>query len=174
MLQILIMNNIIDSGSPAMDLLKEEAAASCGVCYEILNDMACDICQSFCHVGCMVSSDLEKCNSCGAKKIHDNFGEALERQTSSSPQVTWPKSIVCDATDTFVSDGPLVVSGRTSQCKQSKKETESVSNKQRERRQFGLKLRKWEEELKAREAQCTGATKEFASLEDYVTLKLEM
>ena len=67
-----------------------------------------------------------------------------------------------------MSDGLLVVSGRTSQCKQSKKETESVSNKQRELRQFNLNLRKWEEELKTKETQCTGATKEFASLEDYI------
>ena len=59
-------------------------------------------------------------------------------------QVAQPKSVGNTVSDIVVNGEPPVTS-RRSQCKQSKKETESVSNKQRELRQLDLKLRKWEE-----------------------------
>ena len=78
-----------------------------------------------------------------------------------------PKSVGNTVSDMVV-NGESPVSSRSSQCKQPKKETESISNRQRELRQLGLKLRKWEEELKLRETKCNDATKEFTRLEDYV------
>ena len=57
---------------------------------------------------------------------------------------------------------------RSNQSKPSKKDIDANGNKQRELRQWDLKLRKWEEELKLREAKSNDMTKDFSRLEDYV------
>ena len=54
------------------------------------------------------------------------------------------------------------------QAKQNKKEVDTNSNKQRELRQWDSKIRKWEEELKLREAKSNDVSKEFTRLEDYI------
>ena len=109
-LQLPSINNAIDLSSTAMAILNEEV---CGVCDNSLeNDEAiCDICKSSCHAACMVVSDPERCNCCGAKEMQDKLSSELEWQNAdilTNQQAALPKSVGNTVSDMVVNGEPPV------------------------------------------------------------------
>ena len=186
-LQIPSISNSNDLDTPAIAILIEETGQMCGVCDKNIDtkEVTCDTCKSSCHVTCMVDSDPEKCISCGAYEMQDQHSSTPEPQvekrtssqstlqphidlsTSNEVEIVQSKSASTSVKDASVNQ-ETTAPNRSNQSKPSKKDIDGNGNKQRELRQWDLKLRKWEEELKLREAKSNDMTKDFSRLEDYV------
>ena len=178
-LQIPSISNPVSSATPAVAILIEETGQICGACDKNMDadGATCDTCKSSCHVNCMLVSDPEKCVSCGANEMQEQLSTKSTQQVEGgSPKQ--PSMLPCQPSMEPHTSQPMPVRHGSSDqsatapksvpAKSNKKEIDSNGNKQRELRQWDTKLRKWEEELKLREAKTNDITKEFSRLEEYV------
>lgn len=160
------------AGGTAMEILKQEIM--CPICDTYISgvESVCGTCTSVFHPQCMSDTNEEICLACAANELQiTETDSTLKMNTlhSPSPHINVPpeaikveKSIQLNSKDqeTQLQNGV--------RSKKDGPASQSNSLKQREIRQSELKLRKWEEELKIREAKCTEAYQGVSRLEDYV------
>ncbi|MCG8075648.1 MAG: hypothetical protein JAY75_05335, partial [Candidatus Thiodiazotropha taylori] len=174
------------SDTCAAAILHEESADLCCVCDSHVGENAnrCSVCTLICHDDCMCRdpAGIEKCLTCAASHLHN---EATQLSSGQDPEAT-QEPISSPDGDTTIQQGPH--SGKPSNetkadsavnpNKPSPSETKSQKDKkgaqdttgvkQRELRQQELKLRKWEEELKIREAKAAELENDKRRLEEYL------
>ena len=150
------------ASSIAVDLLEEEKETMCMVCSsseQSENNNMCDICSNSCHDKCAVIDTAKgtvTCLSCAA------INEQRERQKENEPTQV---HISEESTQSQQNS-----ESKTIQKKQQKGKGEDTNTvKLSEIRQKELKLKKWEEELKVREAKLVNAEKDRVRLQTYVT-----
>ena len=155
----------------ALNILKEESSPVCSICDTLINgnESVCGICTSVFHPKCMSETNEEMCLACAANELQLNEGTAKNNTLHSpSPTVQLPRiTQKAESSIKLNQNGPEAPSN-SAPTKKDVAMAQSNSQKQRELRQTELKLKKWEEELKIREAKCSETYQSVSRLEDYV------
>ncbi|MES9884384.1 MAG: hypothetical protein ABW185_26350 [Sedimenticola sp.] len=147
----------------AQDILSEELSATCTVCsLELTGDeAACTDCSSVCHLTCMDQHHNEMCISCAAlahqSELHVQQ-PTIDNLPPTIPTISSPKQ--------HISVTPEVTLRNESKATKNSQGANVI--KQRELRQQEMKLKKWEEELKIREARNADTLNESKRLEEYL------
>ncbi|MES9882773.1 MAG: hypothetical protein ABW185_18045 [Sedimenticola sp.] len=165
----------------AQDILNEENSATCPVCsQDLLDDEAtCSKCYAVCHSQCMNTHDPDICLSCTATnqqmnitphtQVHtdiDSDTQTKHIMTENARSVNNTDIHHCGQTKTDTNNS----SNKNAEAKQQRNSSDSNTIKLRELRQLEQRLRKWEDELKFREAKSKDITNECRRLEEYLAM----
>ena len=159
--------------SIAVDLLHEEGDKLCVVCDTLGQDKVdmCELCSNVCHVKCSrtdVESDTFMCLSCVGRREQDSVrSDIAQKGTQKELGMVNTDNQHCSGS----SEESVTQATQTRTTKKDDK-VETTNIKMKDLRQKELKLKKWEEDLKIREAQLTNTENERIRLQTYVS-KLE-
>ncbi|MCG7868272.1 MAG: hypothetical protein JAY74_18145, partial [Candidatus Thiodiazotropha taylori] len=176
-----------NSDTCAAAILHEESADLCCVCDSQIDNDAnrCSICNLLCHNDCVCrgQGDDDLCLTCAANQVQrtdaqlgDSPPPASQQQTDSGTldysddpgqQLTQTQNHNNEST-VNPNETKTTQSKANKGPKEKKPPQDTAGVKQRELRQKELKLKKWEEELKIREAKTAELEGDKSRLEDYI------
>ena len=169
----------------ANDLLLEEVSQLCSVCDHTVteDDIACLKCNQLCHISCMDPDNSDICIACvsAENQIHQtsniehNTVKPCDKMVNQTPIVNQLSNANCVQTNNQSKNiKPVLInisSTDSMKCEKSvvKTEPEGQANvKYKDLRQLESKLKKWENELKLKEAKITENASETRRLQDYI------
>ena len=144
------------------DILLEEATQLCNVCSCTLaeDNVTCVKCSHLCLASCMNLANSEVCQSCLAaeEQLYQHQNTMDHEQTQNTQTSGRIEPVTCTSTDLTALSTLPAVAGRGAKSMNCSVTAAVVSNK--EFRQLEGKLKKWENELKLREAKITDKSNE--------------
>ena len=159
----------------ASEILKEETLSMCPICDTCINEAesVCSTCTSIFHSKCMSETNEEMCLACASTEMQ--IAEANTSMKVNTLHSPGPRENLSNI-NTQKPEHSIQSNQKEQQTLslnpvRSKKDSsisQTNSLKQRELRQTELRLRKWEDELKVREAKCTESYQGVSRLEEYV------
>ena len=171
----------------ASDILHKEVSQLCNVCSSTIaeDDTTCLKCSHLCHASCMGPGHIDVCKSCLAAEDQISqqiYTSNLEQSPDGSSMEKKRRIEDVSASQTHISSSK----GAKQKVKTFSTGAASSANsfpnpphiedgygvKHKDLRQLESKLKKWENELKLREARITDSTEEAQRLLDYIQ-KLE-
>ena len=159
------------SEGTALGILKEETYPKCSVCDTCIseNESVCSTCNLIFHLQCMSESNEEMCLGCASNEMQlAETNAAMKVNTLNSPHDKLTQSTQRIAQSIQSNHKEQDTSQNNARNKKDVLISQTNSQKQRELRQTELRLRKWEEELRIREAKCTETYQGVTKLEEYV------
>ena len=159
------------SEGTALGMIKEETFPKCSVCDTFIseNESVCCTCNFIFHPQCMLESNKERCIACASNERQiTQTNAAMKANTLHSLHDKLTQSTQRIAQSTQSNHKEQDTSQNNAHNKKDVLISQTNSQKQRELRQTELKLRKWEVELRIREAKSTETYQGVTNLEEYV------